>query len=180
MAMSARRPLPALAFLLALSLLTALVWWRVFSRTEADGTPAPRPTCAAQANQPLPAPNTVHITVLNGTAQGTARVGLAGTVSDALGADGFLMGTATDDTAVVSGVAEVRFGTAGTAAATLVSFYIPGSQLVPTPSITDATVTVSVGENFPQTGGVNNVDQANAAIAAASAAPSPGSSAKPC
>ena len=26
---SARRPLPALAFLLALSLLTALVWWRV-------------------------------------------------------------------------------------------------------------------------------------------------------
>ena len=31
---TSRRPLPALAFLLALSLLTALVWWRVIHRSD--------------------------------------------------------------------------------------------------------------------------------------------------
>ena len=38
---TARRPLPALAFLLALSLLTALVWWRVLHRSDSAKAAAP-------------------------------------------------------------------------------------------------------------------------------------------
>jgi hypothetical protein len=177
MAMSARRPLPALAFLLALSLLTALVWWRVFNRTQDDGDSAgARPTCAAQQNVNLPAPNTVHVTVLNAT----DRAGLAGTVSAALAADGFVMGTPDNDTGSVPGVAEIRFGSAGTAAANLLLYYLPGASLVPTPTATDATVVVSVGANVAESGGVQTVDQANASIAAANNSPAPDGTAKPC
>lgn len=179
MAMSARRPLPALAFLLALSLLTALVWWRVFDRASGGEPAAPSTTCAAQQGIALPAPNQVNVVVLNGTAVGTNRAGLAGYVATALTTDGFQVAAPSNDTVAVAGVAELRFGPAGLPAATLLSYYIPGAGLVPTASVQDATVTVSVGEAFPQTGGVNNTDQAAAAQAAASAAPSSGG-AKPC
>lgn len=175
MAMSARRPLPALAFLLALSLLTALVWWRVFDRSTGDSAAAPSPTCAAQQGIELPAPAQVSLIVLNGT----DRAGLAGTVSDSLAGAGFQVGSPGNDTAAVSGVAELRFGPAGLAAATLLMYYIPGAVLVQTQDAADATVTVSIGDGFPLTGGVNNADQAAAAQAAAAASAAPGD-AKPC
>jgi hypothetical protein len=173
MAMSARRPLPALAFLLALSLLTALVWWRVFHRAE-DGTPTAAPTCVAQAGVALPAPATITVTVLNGT----ERVGLAGAAAATLGADGFVLGASGNDPAAVAGVAEIRFGPTGLAGATLMSYYIPGAALVPVPARADATLEVSLGAKFPDTGGVRTVEQATAAITAAAAAPS--AAGKPC
>lgn len=179
MAMSARRPLPALAFLLALSLLTALVWWRVFDRTSGGEPVAPTTTCAVQHDVALPQPSQVTVTVLNGTAVGTNRAGLAGYVAGALQADGFQVGTPDNDAVAVAGVAEIRFGPAGLPGATLLSYYIPGAGLVPSASIADATVTVSVGEAFPQSGGINNADQAAAAKAAAEQAPTSGG-AKPC
>lgn len=179
MAMSARRPLPALAFLLALSLLTALVWWRVFDRASGDEPVSSGTTCAPQQNIDLPSPDAVSVLVLNGTAVGTNRVGLAGYVASSLQTDGFQVGTPANDTVAVAGVAELRFSDAGLAAATLLTYYIPGAIMRPDKTIADATVTVSIGEEFPQTGGVNNPDQAAAAKAAAEAAPSTGE-AKPC
>src|SRR4051812_41293969 len=89
MAMSARRPLPALAFLLALSLLTALVWWRVFDRASGGEPSTPTTTCAVQQGVALPEPAQVSVIVLNGTAAGTNRAGLAGYVASALTNDGF-------------------------------------------------------------------------------------------
>ncbi|MDQ1721771.1 MAG: hypothetical protein QOI26_1505, partial [Pseudonocardiales bacterium] len=44
-----RRPLPALAFLLALSILTGIVWWRVLHRAEPAGTTSkPTPSQSAR------------------------------------------------------------------------------------------------------------------------------------
>jgi hypothetical protein len=178
MAMSARRP--ALAFLLALSLLTALVWWRVFNRTDDPGTATAHSTCAVQTGVALPPPTAVTVTVLNGT----DRAGLAATVAGALAADGFVVPKSDNDTATVASVAEVRFGPAGAAAATLLTYYIPGATLVSTPGTTDASIVVSVGANFPTTGGVNTVAAANDGIAkaaaAASAAPGKSGSAPAC
>lgn len=172
MAMSARRPLPALAFLLALSLLTALVWWRVFHR-DGDGQVQARQTCTAQLGTPLPQPSAVTVIVLNGT----DRVGLAGQASAALAADGFVMGEAGNEPNAVASAAEIRFGPAGLPGATLLSYYVPNSVLVPIATRTDATVEVALGAQYPETGGVLTVEQAAAAIAAAAATPSkaPGS-----
>lgn len=164
--MSARRPLPALAFLLALSLLTALVWWRVFHRDDGGGVQA-RQTCTAQPGTPLPEPATVTVIVLNGT----DRAGLAGQASAALGADGFVMGEAGNEPTAVASAAEIRFGPTGLPGATLLSYYVPNAVLVPIPARADATVDVALGAKFPDTGGVRTVDQAKQAIAAAAAAP---------
>jgi hypothetical protein len=169
MAMSARRPLPALAFLLALSLLTALVWWRVFHRAE-DGQAAPAQTCNAQRGVDLPAPNTVTLTVLNGT----ERSGLATQASAALAAAGFVAGDPGNEPNGLPSVAEIRFGTAGLPGATLLSYYIPKASLVPTPTRTDATIEIVLGTLFPDTGGVRTPEEAAAAIAEAAAAPASG------
>ena len=164
--MSARRPLPALAFLLALSLLTALVWWRVFHRDDA-GEAAPRQTCTVQAGTPLPEPATVTVIVLNGT----ERVGLAGQASALLAADGFVMGEPGNEPTAVAAAAEIRFGPTGLPGATLLSYYIPNAILVPIPSRAEATVDVALGAQYPETGGVRTVEQAQQAIAAAAATP---------
>jgi hypothetical protein len=176
MAMSARRPLPALAFLLALSLLTALVWWRVFDRASAGTPTTPKSTCVAQPGLQLPAPGEVSLIVLNGA----NRAGLATSVANQLAAAGFQVGSPANDNTTVAGIAEISFGSAGVAAAKLVQYYIPGAVLLtPSSAITNATVTVSVGEAFPQAGGVNTAEQAAAAQAADAATPA-SAGAKPC
>lgn len=169
MAMSARRPLPALAFLLALSLLTALVWWRVFHR---DGEPdvQARQTCTVQAGTVLPAPGTVSVIVLNGT----DRVGLAGQASAALAAAGFVMGEPGNEPNAVASAAEIRFGPTGLPGATLLSYYVPNAVLVPVPTRADATVEVALGAQYPETGGIRTVEQATAAIAAPTTSPGGG------
>jgi hypothetical protein len=50
---------------------------------------------------------------------------------------------------VVNGVAEIRYGPKGSDAATLLSFYLPGSTLVPTQR-SDSGVVVSLGTQFKQ------------------------------
>jgi hypothetical protein len=122
-----RRPLPALIGLLALTLLTALVWWRVANRsTDAAGSPS----CAATPTQTvLPAPSAVSVSVLNST----TRSGIAKAAYLTLKADGFAVNIYGNDTGhpVLPGVAEIRFGPDQKAAATLLSYYFPGASLAP-------------------------------------------------
>jgi hypothetical protein len=162
---SARRPLPALAFLLGLSILTALVWMRVWNRTSDEAQQStPKATCAVQASVALPDPKTVTIHMLNAT----DRAGLAGIVGTQLAARGFVIADVNNDapTVSVTGVAEIRYGATGKAGATLLTYYLPGAVLVPS-NIADAAVTVSLGTAFKTD--IASADQVNTAIAAAKA-----------
>ncbi|MEO6501253.1 MAG: LytR C-terminal domain-containing protein [Jatrophihabitantaceae bacterium] len=127
-----RRPLPALAFLLALSALTGIVWWRVLHRPEpSDNASSPLPTQSSQCAPGskairLPTPAAVTVTVLNGA----GRDRLATQVTGQLKSRGFKVGTP-GTTSALTGVAEIRFGAAGRAGATLLSYHLPGSKLAP-------------------------------------------------
>lgn len=130
-ASAARRPLPALAFLLALSVLTGVVWWRVLHR--ADGsthTPVaistPTSTCTPKPGHvTLPQPGAVSVTVLNAA----NRTGLAATVEAQLKSRGFATAGVGNDTPF-GGIAEIRYGAAGKPGAQLLSYYVPGAKLM--------------------------------------------------
>lgn len=137
-----RRPLPALIGLLALTLLTALVWWRVANRS----THAAGPTCAPTPTQTaLPAPSSVSVSVLNST----PRTGIAKAAYLTLQADGFTMNIYGNDTGhpVLAGIAEIRFGPDQKPAATLLSFYFPGATLAPQTQ-SQPSVIVSLGLKY--------------------------------
>jgi hypothetical protein len=153
-----RRPLPALAFIGALCLLTALVWFRVIHRPD-SGPTAASPTCpsgSASASPPVtraatvvPAPTTVSVLVLNST----QRSGIARATKRQLQQRGFTVTQATDDSpafgghGLVRGVAEIRFGPSAHAAATLLSFYFPHAVLRATDS-SSGIVAVSLGARY--------------------------------
>ncbi|HEY7049294.1 MAG TPA: LytR C-terminal domain-containing protein [Jatrophihabitantaceae bacterium] len=142
---SARRPLPALIFLLGLSLLTALVWWRVIHRSD-SGHPKSESskTCQSTTSKVVPQPGSVTVKVLNST----DRLHLARTVSTAMGKLGFHMAPYDNDSSgTVNGVAEIRYGAKSTEGATLVSLYLPGATLVPTQEA-DTQIVVSLGTKF--------------------------------
>jgi cytoskeletal protein RodZ len=146
-----RRPLPALLSLLALLLLTGLVWWRVINRDSGSSTPhASKTACpsATSSAKALPAPSAVTVQVLNST----TKKGIATKARAALIADGFTSPTAaTNDTAKklnkIKVVAELRYGPTGKAGATLLRYYLPGATPVATTSKT-ATVVVSLGTAY--------------------------------
>jgi hypothetical protein len=163
---SVRRPLPAVVFILLLSLLSAIVWYRVLNRTPATAQkatttttttsrscapkPATKTTTKSKTTTPTrPAPiawprtSTVHLTVLNGT----SRAGLAKSVAGQLRTRGFKIATITNDTVDTVTVTQVRYGPAQANAAKLVQLYLPGSRLVPTSSKA-ASVTVSLGSSY--------------------------------
>jgi LytR cell envelope-related transcriptional attenuator len=163
-ASSARRPLPAVVFILLLSLLSAIVWYRVLNRTPATAQkalttttshscapkPAAKTTAKAKASTPTravpvvwPSTSTVHIAVLNGT----SRAGLAKSVAGQLRTRGFKIGTISNDTVSTVTVTQVRYGPTQATAAKLVQLYLPGSRLVPNSSKA-ATVTVSLGSSY--------------------------------
>jgi hypothetical protein len=154
-----RRPLPALVAIAALTLLTALVWFRVLHRgAEASSTSSPSsststsacPTPASTAANVLPKPSLVTLIVLNSTTRG----GLAKNVRQTLVSDGFAIpaqatndGTAYGGHGEVLGVAEIRFGPSQRLAANLTAYYLPGAILVATDS-SSASVIVSLGAKF--------------------------------
>lgn len=152
-----RRPLPALAFIGALSLLTALVWFRVLHRTDTPASSAHKSTCTSASVAPsatppptvLPVPTRVSVQVLNST----QRKGLAGTATKALKKQGFKTVQQEDDGAtygghgLIKGVAEIRYGPAAVASATLLKYYFPTATMTVTKS-TGATVLVSLGAKF--------------------------------
>src|SRR3954447_2708011 len=125
---TARRPLPALVFLLVLSVLTAIVWWRVLHRPDASSSTAAPPSSAAPLTCTpggqalgLPAPSAVVVVVLNGA----NRDQLATQVTTQLKSRGFRTGTPSNAPATISGIAEIQFSNAGRAGATLLSYYVP-------------------------------------------------------
>ncbi|HEX2904227.1 MAG TPA: LytR C-terminal domain-containing protein [Jatrophihabitans sp.] len=146
---TARRPLPALVFLLALLAVTVLVWVRVLHRSSATTNTAPTPvpisTCASAGAKPLalPAAKAVSVVVLNGA----GRDQLATTVSNQLKARGFRTGTPADAPSPYAGVAEVEYGRAGRAAATLLGYYVPGAKLIPA-NRADAGLTLILGSGY--------------------------------
>jgi hypothetical protein len=140
-----RRPLPALIALLALLLLTALVWWRVLNRDNGGSTASGCPTETAAAAT-LPAPSLITLDVLNAT----DRNGIASKARTTLVADGFnVPNPAGNDKPKVRvrGVAEIRYGPTGRAAAELVHYYFPGARMVANNS-KSAIVVISLGERY--------------------------------
>jgi hypothetical protein len=151
--------LPALAFLVALCVLTAIVWWRVLHRDQSDsagatGTltaAAPAQTCNPKGSPKfvLPPPRTVSVKVLNGS----TRDGLASSVLADLKKRGFK--TTSADTVKDSGqlttlskeVAEVRYGNSGRLAAEQVAYYVPGSKMVKI-SRSDSSVDLVLGKSY--------------------------------
>jgi hypothetical protein len=140
-----RRPLPALICLLALTLLTALVWWRVLHRS--DGKSEAKTNCPTQTTQAaLPRPATVAVSVLNST----SRTGIAKSAAAALAKGGFTVSGYGNDTghAAIPGVAEIRYGPEQRGAATLLGYYLPGAKLVALTAPKDSTVIVSLGVKY--------------------------------
>lgn len=148
-----RRPLPALVFLLALTLLAALVWWRVLARSSNDAAAGPTCTPSTSAAQPkeLPEQAAITVTVLNST----KRQGIATKAQLALVHDGFQApaSAANDSKAYpgysgkITGVAEIRYGPDGSQGAQLLQYYFPGAKLVKTQA-KDSTVLVSLGTQY--------------------------------
>jgi hypothetical protein len=139
-----------LAFLLALTVLTGIVWWRVLHRADGQQAVASAPKTSAPAlcnkGKPiaLPAPKSVTVYVWN--ANGTN--GLAGKIDGQLKSRGFSSaGFNTYNPAQIAGVGEIHFGTAGKSGATLLSYYLPGAKLV-TVTRPDARVDVVLGTGF--------------------------------
>lgn len=174
---SKRRPLPALVALLALLLLTGLVWWRVIGRS--GGSAGARPTCASSPAPAvrLPATRSVAVQVLNST----TRVGIAAKARAALQAAGFLVpAPARNDNKIntnkISVVAQIRFGPKGRAQATLVHYYFPGATLVQT-TTTSSAVVVSLGKAYRQVATPAAVAKALKAAHAVSGTPAPAATA---
>jgi len=155
---SVRRPIPAVVFILLLSLLSAIVWYRVLNRSPASTPKATTPTTQACVKKPAtkatkttakakpvvwPAAKAVHVSVLNGT----QRNGLAKSVAGQLKNRGFKIGAVTNDPAGPISVTQVRYGTTMATAARLLALYLPGSTLVPNKSKT-VTVVVSLGASY--------------------------------
>jgi hypothetical protein len=168
---TARRPLPALIALLALTLLTALVWWRVLNRggsSSAHACPG-QPTAVV-----LPQPSAVSLSVYNSTNRG----GLAKATAKVLGKDGFKVITWQNDPAnqVIQGIAEIRYSLDQKNSATLLAYYFPGAKLVQYQAETESKVVVSLGTKFTAVAPAASV-QAKLSAAHVSQAPATRSSA---
>jgi hypothetical protein len=156
---STRRPVPALVFLLALSLLSGLVWWRVLHRGDATHVKAKTTSSAASSAPPanhactakngtvkalLPKADTVTISVLNATGQ----TGFAASASKKLAGHGFrVAGVGDDGNNTTAKLTQIRFGATSAAAAELLHITIPNSTLIGVNS-PSSTVVVAVGSTF--------------------------------
>jgi len=126
-----RRPLPALVSLLALLLLTGLVWFRVLHRGDAKSTarPCPTPTQSAAVST-LPGPAKVTLEILNAT----TRSGIAARARTTLVDAGFLVPkTAGNDRKAkinkIAATAEIRYGPTGQQAAkTSLTYEYPAAE----------------------------------------------------
>jgi len=168
-----RRPLPAIIFLVGLTVLTAVVWWRVLNRTEdagatkktavAHSTSSGKPSAGASCtNNPttLPQPKTVSVSVFNGT----GRDGVARSIQNELQRRGFVVSRIDTAPNVISQVAQIQYGPSGKTAAKLLSFYVNGAQLVAS-ARADAQLDLVLGSAFRA---LATAKQVSTAVAAAS------------
>lgn len=146
-----RRPLPAVVFIAALTVLTAIVWVRVLDRATGSGgssdsaCPTPKPTLPTV----VPFAEDISVIVLNST----DRANLAAHTKAALQKNNFKVVAAANDEpsygghGELDGVGEIRFGPAAAAAATVVHYYLPNATMVRTDS-SSSTVILSLGKDF--------------------------------
>lgn len=166
-----RRPLPALAFIGVLCLLTAIVWFRVIHRSDGSSTTATKP-CSTTAVPPgsaspaahtkstephrpvaapkvVPPPRKVSVLVLNST----SRNGIASATKKALTKQGFHVTDAKNDSSslgghgLIKGVAEIRYSAQALPAATLLRFYFPHAKMRSTGG-SNQLVVVSLGKKY--------------------------------
>lgn len=155
-----RRPLPALAFIGVLCLLTGVVWFRVIHRSDGStpstasactpsATPTATKTAASTKVSVVPRPDKVSVLVLNST----TKDGIATATRKALTKQGFHVTDAKNDSSaygghgVIKGVAEIRYGPHALPAATLMHLYLPKSTLHET-NASSRLVTVSLGARY--------------------------------
>lgn len=154
-----RRPLPALVALVALLLLTGLVWWRVLNRSGATGHQAkPCPTVTPAVH--LPARNTVTVAVYNAT----THVGIATKARQSLLADGFAVPTPAANASKkqlnkIAATATIQYGPAGRQGAMLLRYYFPGATMVATQS-KSKTIAVALGSKYRAVASPASVDAA--------------------
>jgi hypothetical protein len=162
---SSRRPVPALVLLVALSVLAAMVWWRVLHRGAGEATAGACPARPAAGVLVLD-PRRVQVRVYNAT----SRSGLARAVAGQLRRRGFsIVATSNDplaDTREVRGVGELRYGALGARQAQLVSWQFPDIRLAEDPR-TDAVVDVAIGPGFRALASASQVSQVKKRAAAA-------------
>jgi hypothetical protein len=142
-----RRPLPALVALLALLLLTSLVWWRVLNRS-GGSTHTAKPCPVVTPSVRLPAPESLTVAVLNGT----TKTGIAGRARTTLIADGFNVPRLASNVPKkrvnkIKLPAEIQYGPAARQGALLLRYYFPGASMVATKS-KSKTITVSLGTKY--------------------------------
>lgn len=165
-----RRPLPALAFIGVLCLVTAIVWFRVIHRSDGPSSSAgtgcstsaaqsPHPSPAARttstakspttAPKVVPPPRKVSVLVLNST----TRNGIARATKKALVKQGFRVTDAKNDVGslgghgLIKGVAEIRYSARALPAATLLRFYFPHAMMRRTGG-SSRLVIVSLGQKY--------------------------------
>jgi len=129
--------------LLVVLLAAATVWWRVL---RADDREQLHAAClTAHPTQPVLTLRNVEIRVYNAT----DRQGLATQTAATLRSDGFTVITIANDPTnrKVTGVGEVRYGTAGARKASLVEAAFPDATPV-TDKRTDDTIDIALGPKF--------------------------------
>jgi hypothetical protein len=126
---------------------------------------APSGTTASPA--PLPKPQQVRLVLLNGT----SRNGLAKTIGDQLAAQGFVVTAQANAPAALSGASTVSYGPTGAPAATVLSRWVVGSRLVPSPAAPRGSVTVVLGSAFQRLATPAEAAAADRPVATPSAAP---------
>ena len=130
------------------------------SASSASPEPQPCVTVTVTPGAGLPSPAQVTTNVYNAT----DRAGLAASTAEELQIRGFLIGVIDNDplAKTITSVAEIRHGPSGEQAARLMSFYIPGAELVDD-GRKDATIDTVLGAAYTSVAPQSEVDTALAA-----------------
>jgi hypothetical protein len=146
------------------------------SATSAAPEPQPCVTVTVTPGAGLPSPAQVTSNVYNAT----DRAGLAASTAEELQVRGFLIGVIDNDplAKTITTVAEIRHGPSGEQAARLMSFYIPGAELVDD-GRKDATIDTVLGAAYTSIAPQSEVDTALAAPSPSPSGPGCSPSAAP-